>query len=54
MGGKSQSVVGDDHTINNPYRGINTNRAFTMARVKTCLGPDNASGASLLASWLER
>jgi hypothetical protein len=46
MGGKSQSVIGDDH--------INTNRAFTMARVRTCLGPDNALGASLLASWLER
>ena len=27
--------------INNPYRGINTNRAFTMARVRTCLGPNN-------------
>ena len=28
-------------TKNNLYRGINTNHAFTMARVRTCLGPDN-------------
>jgi hypothetical protein len=38
----------------NPYKGINTNFFFTMARVRTCLGPDNASDTSLLASWLER
>ena len=40
-GANTQSVVGDEHKKNNPYRGINTNRAFTMARVRTCLGPDN-------------